>query len=136
VVVTELSNKFRNVIFCEDIRDEVGNKKSLMGAIAGDVFVPAFPATIKIAIYFEYAPEPIERNQHLSIEFRLLQNDDEIAKGGMEATVQPNQSANFILPMALVTFEKEATFRMRAAVNGGPEQELLTKKISKPSVTS
>jgi hypothetical protein len=36
--------KFYNVILCDDIREEIGNKKSLMGIFGGDVLVPRFPA--------------------------------------------------------------------------------------------
>jgi hypothetical protein len=133
--VTATFNKFRNVIVCEDIRDEVGNKRSLMGVMAGDILVAGFPATLQIAIFLDYAPDA-DDGDHLSIEFRLVQGDVEIAKGGMEAAILPGLPANFILPRALVTFEKESTFRMFVSINQRPEQEILSKKIGQASVTS
>jgi Family of unknown function (DUF6941) len=130
--VSKIQTKFRNAILCEDIRDEVGNKKSLMGTISGDVLVREFPVTLRLAIYMEYVPEASD-GDHLSVEFRLLQNETEIAKGKMESSVQPGLVSNFVLPMAFVTFEKEATFRMCASVNNGPEEEILSKKVMIPT---
>lgn len=48
---------FRNVVVCEDVRDEVGNKRSLMGVFSGDITVQQFPAIVQLAVYLEYAPD-------------------------------------------------------------------------------
>lgn len=129
--MTEQPNRFRNVIVCEDIRDEVGNKKSLMGVLSGDILVPSFPATIKIAVFMEYYPGADDGGQ-LSAEFRILQDDIEIAKGKMEAkSIRPEHPATFVFPTGLVVFEKEATFRLYASVNKRPEQEIVSKRVGK-----
>ena len=111
-------SKFKNVILCEDVRDEVGNKKSLMGVISGDLHVASFPATIQTAVFFEYAADDSDGDK-LSLRFRLMQDDVEIATGGMEADVSVIKRANFILPKGFVSFEKPATFKLLASVNGG-----------------
>ena len=133
--MTDSVTKFRNIIVCEDIRDEVGNKKSLMGVLSGDILVPTFPATVQIAVFFEYLPDS-DDGDHLSIGFRLLRGDGEIANGGMQAIVAPKQTASFVLPRALITFENETTFKMLASVNGRPEEEILSRKIGKAPPTS
>jgi hypothetical protein len=120
--------KFYNVILCDDIREEIGNKKSLMGIFGGDVLVPRFPAQLRLAIFFQYLPEPNESGPTL-IAFRLLQDEEEIAQGRIEATVQDSQPAGFVLPKAMIGFEKETALRMLASVNGGTEEEILNKKI-------
>jgi hypothetical protein len=125
-----MSGHFRNVIVCEDIRDEAGNKKSLMGVMAGDILVANFPATISIAIFMEYLPDAKDGTQ-LVLDIRVLQDAEEIAKAKVEAPVIVEQPALMKLPRALVTFEKEATFRLLASINGQPEQELLSKRIGK-----
>lgn len=125
--VSAQQGKFSNVIVCEDIRDEVGNKKSLMGVIGGDILVPEYPATIKIAVYMEYNPNDKDREK-LIVEFRLLQDEKEIAKGKLEAAT-PIKSATFILPTGLVTFDKDASFKIVASVNGRPEEEVLSKMV-------
>jgi hypothetical protein len=130
-----VTGRFRSAILCEDIRDEVGNKKSLMGVIGGDILVPSFPSTIKFALFLEYLPSADDRDQ-VSAEFRLMQNDLEIARGKFEAAIQPHQSANFILPPGLVVFETGADFRMLIAINGRPEEEILRKKVAQQPATS
>jgi hypothetical protein len=39
----------RSVIaqFCDDVRQEIGNKFSLMGCYGSDLYVPAFPITMQ-----------------------------------------------------------------------------------------
>jgi hypothetical protein len=133
--VTDSATKLRNVIVCEDIRDEIGNKKSLMGVLTGDILVPAFPATIQIAVFFEYLPDSND-SDHLSIGFRLLVGDGEIVNGGMQATISSKQTASFALPKALITFENETTFKMLVSVNGRPEEEILSRRIGKAPPTS
>src|SRR5271166_2125054 len=127
---------FRNVILCEDIRDEVGRKKSLMGVMAGDILVPNFPTTIKIAVYMEYQTGDNDEQEKLSIEFRLLLQDDvELAKGGMTSNVPVGEAITFVLPQALMTVEKENAFRMVVSINKSPEREILSKKIAKIAAT-
>lgn len=41
-------------ILCEDIRDEVGNKRSLIGVYGNEITVPKFPASFSIAFYLEF----------------------------------------------------------------------------------
>ena len=128
--MTEAKDKIRNVILCEDIREEIGNKKSLMGVLGGDIVVPAFPANIQIAVYFEYVPD-LDEVDRLIIEFKLWHDQVEIAQGVMEATIEPNKMVTLVLPRGYTSFEKEMTFRMTAAVRGGSEFEILSKKIIK-----
>ncbi len=123
-------DKIRNIVLCEDIRDETGNKKSLMGVMAGDVLVDEFPATLSVAVYFEYVPDG-EDGDELSAEFRLLQNDAEIVHGAIRAPIDPGKIVTLVLPRGLAIFEKEASFRMTLSVNGGDEFEILNKSVSK-----
>jgi hypothetical protein len=123
-------DKIQNVILCEDIRDEIGNKKSLMGIMGGDILVAQFPATLQIAVYFEYAPDPDERDD-FALEFRVWQGDVEIGKGAMQAPLQSSQVVSLVLPRALVGFEQEGSFRITASIRGGEEFEILNKKFMK-----
>ena len=116
------------MIVCEDIRDEINNKKSLMGVLAGDILAPGFPAQLQIAIFFEYVPGS-EDGDTVKIEFRLLQDDTEIAKGSIESPVLPAQTISAVLPRAIVVFPDKMTFRMLVTVNGRPEQEIMRKKV-------
>jgi len=42
-----------NFVFCEDIRQEAGNKVTILGAAAGKLNIPTVPANIKAAFYGE-----------------------------------------------------------------------------------
>lgn len=118
----------KNVIFCEDIREEIGNKKSLMGVAQGDLLVAAFPAVIQMAVFFEYASHE-GREESVSLNFRLMQDDTEIARGNMTAEISSNRRANFIIPKGFVNLEKPATLKLLASVNDGAEQEILSKTV-------
>lgn len=43
-----------NTVFCEQIRNEIANKYTLIGVIGGNVFVPVFPANIAVCAYVEW----------------------------------------------------------------------------------
>lgn len=57
--------------------------------------------------------------------------DREFTKGKIEADLTKSRAANLVLPRAVVGFDKEATFRLLARMDGGEEREILTKKIIK-----
>jgi Family of unknown function (DUF6941) len=126
--VDHIASKFRNVTLCDDVRDEMGNKKSLMGVISGDVLVPSLPATIQIAIYFEYVPDENEP-ESMNLSLRLFLDEISIASIGMQAHLTNRNPVTFVLPKGLATFEKPATFKVSVSVNNQPEEEILSKKI-------
>jgi hypothetical protein len=72
----------------------------------------------------------------LSAEFCLLENDTELARGKFEVAVEAGKPASLILPTGLVTFDKEADFKMSVAVNGRAAEEVFNKKVSKQVSTS
>jgi hypothetical protein len=120
-------SKFRNAILCDDIRDEVGGKNSLMGVFSGDIVVPHFPASINIAFFLQYFPDASE-NLHVTTALRLMDDDKEIAKFGMDANATLGQSITIIIPRGIATFDKETTLRMVASMNG-QEIEIVSKKV-------
>src|SRR5579872_7073229 len=44
----------RTVLLCEDVRREIGNKRTLVGVLAGDILVPSFPSFVNFGVYIEY----------------------------------------------------------------------------------
>ncbi len=46
--------------FCEDFRQEIGNKFSLMGCYGSDLYVPKFPITLPKLCVFVYVRTPKE----------------------------------------------------------------------------
>ena len=58
-----------------------------------------------------------------------MQGDVEMVRGKMPANVTENKAVTIALPRALVTFAKETTFTIRANIDDGAEQEILSKKV-------
>lgn len=127
--------RFKNVIVCEDVREELGGKRSLMGVFPGDIVAPEFPAKLQLSIYIEYAGDETESGA-LNIDFRLLMNDTEIAKGTGMIPLLPHHIGLLIVPKGVVTTPNPATFRILVSRNGGPEEELVSKKILQGGATS
>jgi hypothetical protein len=127
-----IKERFRNIILCEDVREEAGNKKSLMGVLAGDIIVPTFPATLSLAVYFEYVPDKDDGDE-FAIEFRLWQDDEELAVGEVRAPIEPGKIVTLVLPRALSIFERAKAFRMTIKGHDGQEFELLNKKVFAPT---
>lgn len=128
--MTQSAENFFNAILCEDIRDETGNKKSLMGVLTGDVLVPSFPAPIQIAAFFQYRPDKDDADE-LSIMIRFVDDKTEMAKAKTVVNARNKEAITIALPKGIATFDKETVFRVFASVNDGPEQEIITKKVIK-----
>ena len=121
---------FRNIIVCEDVREELGNKKSLMGVFGGDIVVLEFPVTLQLAFYIEYVPDSSDTNTEISFEFRMLMDDQELVKGkAVFQTSPPGNVAGITLPKGLANFDKECRFRLLVTEAGKSEIELVSKRI-------
>jgi uncharacterized protein DUF6941 len=129
--MTDLKDRFKNVILCEDVRDEVGNKKSLMGVFSGDIIASELPATLQLAIFIQYVIEPRDKKE--VIHLGLWQDEEKIVDVKMEIDAKQEVSS-LIVPKAMVQFNKECAFRITASVDGGETTEILNKKIRKGQV--
>lgn len=64
-------------IFCDDIRNEVGNKLSFMGCYQSELFVPTVPIGLsKFCIYA--SAWTLKDNPFKSLIFRVMQDDDTV----------------------------------------------------------
>ena len=65
--------------FCDDVRQEIGNKFSLMGCYGTDLYVPAFPITLPKLCAFVHVRTPRERPfERLSL--RLVRGEDVLSE--------------------------------------------------------
>lgn len=123
------------VIYCDDIRQEVGNKNSYMGVYAGDLFVEAFPVTlpkfcIQANVYMP-AAKPAEQ-----LRLRVMQEDRcLIDTGFLEAPpilnekpvdVEEMLGANCAFMLAPFQIDCESFVMVVAEVN---DQELVSRKL-------
>jgi hypothetical protein len=65
--------------FCDDVRQEIGNKFSLMGCYGTDLYVPAFPITLPKLCAFVYARTPRE-NPFRQLSLRLMKGGDVLSE--------------------------------------------------------
>lgn len=66
-------------LVCDDVRQEVGNKVSFMGLYGGEIFLPAFPATLpKLCVALYVRTLTSDPFAHLVI--RVLKDDLELAR--------------------------------------------------------
>ena len=64
------------VIYCDDIRQETGNKLSYMGVYSGELFVPDVPVLLpKLCIAVKVVTEAADPFE--SLEIRILKGDNE-----------------------------------------------------------
>lgn len=118
---------FRNAILCEDIRDEVGNKKTLVGVFSGDIVVGEFPANIRVAVYFEYLPP--ESSEERNLDLVLMLGDALILKLQAQIPLAKGM-ASLVLPQGLLTIEGETEIIVKSG-SGDEMVEVLKKKIIK-----
>lgn len=93
-----MTSRFVYAIYCDDIRFEIGNKRSFIGVYNGQLFVPTFPVTLpKLAISVVVsspANTPIQ-----SLHIKILKDDTVIAEmplkeediSGMKITPLPKE---------------------------------------------
>lgn len=62
-------------IFCDDIRQEIGGKLSLMGIYSGALFVPAFPATLPKLCLLVKVLTPVD-DPLRTLKLRVLRDDE------------------------------------------------------------
>lgn len=126
--MASIRERFTNIIACEDVRDEVGNKKSLMGVFSGDILVSEFPATIHMAFYLDYIQKETSPGDNVQLELKA--NNERMVR--VEVQLNTGQPINsIILPRAVVVFEKECVLTMQASISGGKQVEIMRKKIQK-----
>lgn len=130
-MATPIRQRFINVIVCEDVRDEVGNKKSLMGVFSGDVIAAEFPANLQIAFYLDYLQDTLSAGDKIRVELEV--NGSTIM--GAEIVLNASQEvSSIIIPRAIIGFETEGTFVLNVSVNDGKRLEVLRKKVKAGAV--
>ena len=65
--------------FCDDVRQEIGNKFSLMGCYGTDLYVPSFPMTLPKLCAFVYVRTPRE-HPFEQLALRLVRGSDVLSE--------------------------------------------------------
>jgi hypothetical protein len=125
--------RFVSVIYCDDIRNEVGNKQSFIGVYRTNLYVPKFPAALpKLCVVISVQTNKNE--PFTSLKYRLLNIDAQIAEAVVppealvphteEASSDPSADGYIVCTLALVLapFKIEAAMRLRVRVDADGEE--------------
>lgn len=73
-------NRYAHSVFCDDIRQEVGGKLTLVGVYSGALLVPTFPTVLpKLCIVLDIVTPADKPFQQLKV--RVLRDDETLADG-------------------------------------------------------
>lgn len=146
-------NRFVTYQFCDDVRQEIGNKFSLMGCYGTKMFVTSFPATLPRLCLQAKVYSPIEHPIHNKIVVRLMRDDQAIAELSADlseapGTENPNwarwQVLNFVLIASPFPLEGPCKLRVEAesgdervesgyfAIEGSPPSMEVAREIRQP----
>lgn len=79
-------DRFVTTIYCDDVREEVGGKRSFMGVYSGQLIVQSAPATLPKLCVIVIISTPVERPLTKCI-IRILKDDDTLAEMPIDSAV-------------------------------------------------
>jgi hypothetical protein len=77
-----ISEPSLRVLFCDDVRQEVGNKLSYLGVYGGNLVVPAFPTNL-VKLCCVFSLNLPSKAAPKSVTFKLLRDEDVIFEADM-----------------------------------------------------
>jgi hypothetical protein len=139
------NDRFLTAIFCDDIRQEMGNKLSFMGCYQGELIVPMAPVALSKLCVFASILTPKEKPIK-SLTLRIVQDDDiELARidvtgeGLSQASQVLDETATRKIISTAIVFspfaiEKNTTLRLKATTEEGEivGPRLLIKVVATP----
>jgi hypothetical protein len=126
------AKNFRNVIICDDVRQEINHKQTIIGAYSGDIVVANFPVALRLALYAEYVPDTVGET---TINLRFMFGKVEAAQ------IQGSfnfQSAGSVVSMALpglnINIPEENTLKVEASVDDAHWVPIIKKRVIRGNV--
>lgn len=126
------SNVFRNVLLCEDVRAEIGNKSTIIGVFSGDVVVSEMPATLQFAVYAEYIPS---RFGEVNIKFQFKSKDKLLAGVSAKIGVKKLEPSTIRLPRLFFNFENDTELSLEATIESEKPIQLFSKRVFKGQIS-
>lgn len=121
-----MSKRWVNAIYCEDVRNELGGKTSLMGIFASEMIVPVFPATIPRLVAMVKLRTPSDELPK-TVRFVIYRDDEVLAESstttedmGLLEDGSEDKSAYLVCFFAFgaLAFTKPVQIRLRAICDG------------------
>lgn len=118
--------RIKSAILCEEVRAEVGGKHTLLGVFSGNINVSKFPASIRLAMYFEL--ETSEEAVFTSkIRIKYGNKDPVVGDAEIRAT---EKTAALVTPMMNLSAEEEGDFVTEISFGDDQWQEVIRKHIA------
>lgn len=127
---TTVQDRVLHTIFCDDVRNEVGGKLSLMGCYSGELSVPSFPMTLpKLCMHFSFVFDRL-RPLSGSLTITLYKSGEALARHEInteELSPPPEKYARAdagfrmvqgVLAISQIKLEKPEVFQLIAEVQG------------------
>jgi hypothetical protein len=113
------------VIVCEDVRMEIGNKHTILGAIAGDFSIPQFPAAFKLAAYIDMTAPAITE----TIEVRWMFSGHQQISALHQFTGDPPNHVVIVLPPVVLMASNAGDLALEIRVQNGNWVELEKRRV-------
>jgi hypothetical protein len=123
--MSTIKDTLQYALLCEDIREEIGNKLSIMGLYTGDIYVGEFPASIRFAFLFSFENYD---ERHKEVDVQIFQDDEKIL--GATIPLPSTGTSVSILPQALVQFDAARTLKLFVSYAGEDGVLALSKRVS------
>src|ERR1041385_6832339 len=117
-----------NVILCDDIRQEIGNKRSLMGVFGGDILAAEMPAQIQLSLYCDLLRS--NPNKEIVLEIAFYVDTQKIVQFGMQMAPSAEKYAAIVVPKGAALFEKDGAFRVTLKYEN-EEVEIFQRRVVK-----
>ena len=118
--------KVINAVLCEDVRQEIGNKRSLMGAFSGDIIAAEMPAHIQLALYVDFKRN--NPDEEVALDVAFLVDDSQIVKFRAKLE-RGSECATLVIPKGIVQFDKDGVFSVKITPDNQKEEEILRKVV-------
>jgi hypothetical protein len=127
--------KVTDFLVAEDVRNEIGNKHSVMGVLGDSITINApagasAPYFVRLAFYVRMELGPTDPDA-FSFEFKVFSNDQDVAGLAGKGNKGPTESGFLVLPMVVngvpVQGEGLLRFRFRVLDPSGKEELLVAE---------
>jgi hypothetical protein len=119
--------KVRSALLCELCRPDLGNKWTLLGVFAGDLFLPSFPAQLQLSAYLEMdSVSPGNHTMSIKVDAPGVEMRVE---GNFEATGEATV-VSMPLPNLQLGIDEPGDLVINVSLDGGEQHEVARRRIS------
>jgi hypothetical protein len=123
--------KVEFALFCEDVREEVGNKFSAVGIFTGEIVTDTFPAKIRAAFLISIKAQS---SGIFPLWIRLLLDGEKLMEGMSEMAIKEETGvANLIVPSGTIGIERPGTLTLELSLDSKKWVQVLEKCVMRRS---